>query len=270
MRPNDEADGDAPQDTRVWLPSNAVETAMRTVDGNFQDRRGEIEPSAERVGTLLSLLRIADSAPIGFDVTPIVDLDGSDVYYVLSPRETLSPGRYVVEPIIAGDARASFNVGAFTSDEGPDAPSVSARRTHSESGAGNSCGESRGKSFTLQHSAPFSLVAFGEPAEFQSAFRRLGLFTQDKHLTIGSVACSRHTWDFDDGPTRVSFATMDLAGNSSDWTEPERVYVEDPDAGFGCSASRARGVATPWWFAVSVLWAIRRRSTRRTSVDVND
>jgi MYXO-CTERM domain-containing protein len=239
-----------------------VEEGFRRTEGHFANTHGSVRPTPEEVAGFIALID-DDGDFIPFDVTTIVAADGTDVYFVLTPDADLQPGQYAVEPLIVGADRVAFTVGAHTSSDTPQVPEIIERRQHLESGVGNSCGESRGKSFALEHASPFSIAAIGaapsfdeDKGQWQSA-----VFTQRRSITVGSVACLDATWDFDDGPTKVSFAAMDLAGTLSDWTEPERVYVEDPDEGWLCAVSPGARESRAMWAALALplLLAWRRR-----------
>jgi hypothetical protein len=246
----------APRESLIWVPSSVAESAHRNAVGPFDNPDRQIAPTPAELTAVLELTR-DDGSSIDFDITPIVDDHGSDVYYVLIPTAELAPGDYVLSTQTLSGDPTRFTVGDFSSVGPTSPPLIIDTNVHSESGVGNSCGESRAKSFQLGIDGVFTVARFRSEAEFRRGQTpwRAAVFHQDASVVIGSAACLGQTWDFRDGPVSARFASIDLAGNLSPWTEPERVFVEDPSGGCVCvAAGRASDWGARWPALLSVAF----------------
>lgn len=124
------SDGVLPRDTRVWISSMLAETQARELN---QPVAGEgISPTAASVASLFELNDASGNA-VAFSVTPIVDKDGRDVFYMLTPDEPLAPGEYQVN-----GTSTTFSIGTEPTATPPAPPEVESQRTSSETGTNSS------------------------------------------------------------------------------------------------------------------------------------
>jgi hypothetical protein len=237
---------------------------MRAREQNLPVTQEGISPTTESVATLFAL-NDSNGNAVAFSVTPIVDGDDQDVYFMLTPNEPLAPGEYQVV-----GTSTSFSIGAEPTATPPAPPEIESQHSSSESGVGNSCGESRAEHFQIVPRAPLLLTAVNLQPQAEGENWRASALTSSNFVSVGQTGCGTIDWNFDDGPVDVRFAALNFSGQISTWTEPQRVFVEE---GCGCAVvgrpSEARR-STLWTYLVlGLVFGVRTRARRRRSGHVN-
>lgn len=232
---------------------------------------------------------LVDEAGAFRDPPPLalVDADGHEVpsraseivgvasVFVLHPEELLEEGRSYT--VVVGDRPlARFTVGDVVDQGAPTPPRVVGVESESELeflplGVSDSCGPSAGARFGLEGVDVLALAALDEAAALDddAMAGEVSVVATGPVVSVGRFACEQ-SWP-EARPlasANVRFATYDLAGNFSGWSDARGVILPPP--GCRCSAAHAARASTPLAGVALVLVvtsrllaARRRRATSR-------
>jgi hypothetical protein len=206
---------DVPANTLIWLDSIAMQ-------------------SGARFNASIVLRPSGSATPIEFTTTTITA--SVKEVNVLHPAAPLQPGAYVV---LVNDAQVTeFEVADSLDDIPPTPPREIGRQSNASiPGPWNLCGDSYYVSFDLEGDGLIHLLDINESERIDDA-----LVTGDAAdisagpLLAGRTACET-TWPEAGALTHgnMRFASFDIAGNFSDWSEP--FGVTTPLIGCGCSGN---------------------------------
>jgi hypothetical protein len=177
---------------------------------------------------------------------------------MLTPDEPLAPGEYQVN-----GTSTTFSIGTEATATPPAPPEVESQRTSSETGTNSSCGSSRAELFRFVSGFPLLLVAANLEPKTEGDTWRASALTEGTFVSVGQTACGTLDWDFDDGPVDVRFATLNFSGQTSAWTEPERIFVEAPGCGCALVGHASHPQSSSLWVYALCGFALMRRGTRR-------
>jgi MYXO-CTERM domain-containing protein len=251
----DESTPDVPTNTRIWYAGQAMKVVV--------DDGGLVDCDAPP--------RLLDAAGLEVPTTG----HAFSFTYVLVPEAPLALGAsYTVEHgcmfervAYAGGIEAettTFTVTAEADDVPPEPPDIAVGETEATEFENGFVG------YSMDVDGEFEgilLVDIGQEAALDpvALAGEVSLASTDTEFVIGHACDS--TW-LDARPgnsTTVAFASFDLAGNFSGWTEPEPVTVE-AEAGCQCRAGTG-GIPTTGLGLLLGLLALRgrRRNQARTS-----
>ena len=248
----DETTASVPTNTRIWYAGQALIDVVGD-DGSLVDC--DVPP------------RLVDAAGLEVPTTT----RAFSFAYVLVPDAPLELGaEYVVEhgclyDRVSADGALDgettrFTVTAEADDEPPAQPDVAIGETRSTEYENGYVG------YYVPLEAEFEgilLVDIGAEATLDpdALAGEVSLASTDDDFVIGHACID--TWpEAEPGAsTTLAFASFDLAGNFSGWTEPEPITVDEE--GCQCRAGTGRTPVLAWGLVLLGAWARRRPRRRR-------
>jgi hypothetical protein len=280
-----------PRNARLWVTANLARdlTILRLRDRQpeYAERlqRREQRLSASDVAAFFSLVGPA-TQPLPFGVHEL-EL-GLEAYFIVQPREGMTPGLHVFRPREAlpanleadfGRLDVRFVVEDVSLNERPERPRVTVDKWIREEPEAM-CASETAAVLRIQHSGKLLAYQIFDPRLAASPPETAEYRTPDQDFWIGDGDCIPH-WDFKRGPALARFGTFDIVGRFSGWGPPILLRpqpslgakkVHPPRAvtghrGCGCRLvnSQNHRLTTPSLLGfVAVLYLVRsrRRSAR--------